>query len=183
MTKPAGYLTNSLTGLQGETGVFYDYVLAENGLFLKAKNANIDACVCIAPQLVRGLAPCTESIKLVHGKIPLHLLQLALSVMVANSTIEQYIAFLWNEGYTLKIPTQEQSPGAVTYENLPGKVLDLHSHVGKIPNEFSSIDDHDEQGFCVYGVAGHMDSLCPLVTLRLGIYGYFVYIEQSEIFA
>ena len=41
MTKPVGYLTNTLTGIEGEPGVFYDYILAAGGVYLRAKNAHL----------------------------------------------------------------------------------------------------------------------------------------------
>ena len=39
--KPAGYLINTAADLQGECGIFYDYIMAENGIFLRAKNAHL----------------------------------------------------------------------------------------------------------------------------------------------
>ena len=81
MTKPVNYLINSLTGLEGEPGVFYNYILAVNGLYLRAKNPQLEVTVCIAPQVVRGLAPLKEEIQLLHGKIPLYFLNLALSIL------------------------------------------------------------------------------------------------------
>ena len=50
MTKPVGYLTNSPAGIKGESGVFYDYILAAGGVYLQAKNAHLAATVCIASQ-------------------------------------------------------------------------------------------------------------------------------------
>jgi hypothetical protein len=61
-------------------------------------------------------------------------------------------------------------------------VLEIHSHTGEVPAHFSPIDDHDEQGFCIYAVVGDLRNLFPTVELRLGIYGYFLPIERNEIF-
>ncbi|MDP2917092.1 MAG: hypothetical protein Q8O16_04090 [Dehalococcoidia bacterium] len=183
MTKPVGYLINTPAGLQGEAGVFYDYIMAAGGLYLRAKNAHLAATVCIAPQLVRGLAPLEESIQLIHGKIPTELLSLALSVLIIKPDIEQYLAVIWKDGYTIKIPPQEQTPASVTYEVLPDTVLDIHSHVDPVPPQFTGIDNHDEQGFGIYCVVGDLRNLFPTVTLRLGVYGYFMEIDKSEVFA
>lgn len=182
MTKPAGYLINTPVGLEGEAGVFYDYLVAGNGLFLRAKNAHLAATVCIAPQLVRGLAPLEESIQLIHGKIPTELLSLALSVLSVKPDIEQYIAIIWNDGYSIKIPTQQGTSASVNYETLPDTVLDIHSHTGSMPAEFSMVDNHDEQGFRFNAVVGDLRNLFPTVTLRLGIYGYFMEINKGEVF-
>ncbi len=182
MTTPVGYLTNSLTGLQGEPGVFYNYIMAANGLFLQARNAHLAATMCIAPQVVRGLAPLEESVQLLHGKIPMYFLNLALSVLCIKPDIEQYIAVTWQDNYSLGVPSQSQTAASVTYETLPGTVMDIHSHVGGVPACFSGSDNQDEQGFCLYAVAGDMRNLFPTVELRLGIYGYFMPLEKEDIF-
>ena len=182
MVKPVGYQVNTESGPQGESGVFYDYIMAGNGLFLRAKNAHLAVTVCIAPQEVRGLAPLEESIQLLHGKIPMFFLELALSVLCTRLAIEQYLAVTWQGNYSLAIPVQSQTGISVTYETLPGTVLDIHSHVGNVPVHFSSIDDNDEQGLCLYAVAGNLHDLSPTVELRLGVYGYFMPIEKEEVF-
>jgi len=182
MTKPVGYLTNFLTGIEGEPGVFYDYMLAAGGVYLKAKNAHLAATVCIAPCEIRGLSPLKEDIQLVHGKIPLNCLNLALSILVAKPDIEQYLAITWENGYSVKTPAQQATAISVAYETLPGTVLEIHSHTGGGPAHFSPIDDRDEQGFGLYAVVAGLRDLCPTIEFRLGIYGYFLLLSQSEIF-
>jgi hypothetical protein len=182
MTKPVGYLTNYSAGIEGEPGVFYDYIMAVGGVYIKAKNAILAATVCIAPCEIRGLATLKEDIKFLKGKIPLHLLNLALSVLIAKPDVEQYLAITWEGAYNLKIPSQQATTVSVTYETLPGTVLEIHSHTGEIPAQFSPIDDHDEQGFGLYAVVAGLRNLCPTIEMRLGIYGYFLTLSQSEVF-
>ena len=182
MVKPAGYLLNTASGLQGECGIFYDYVLASNGLFLRAKNSQIAVTVCIAPQEIRGLMTLKEEIQLLHGKIPLYFLNMALSILFIKPDIEQYLAVTWQGNYSLNVPSQLQTAGSVTYVTLPNTVLDIHSHVGGVPAHFSSIDNRDEQGLGLYAVVGDLRNLCPTIELRLGIYGYFMSIEKEDIF-
>ena len=182
MTKPVGYLTNSLRGIEGEPGVFYDYILAASGVYLRARNRFLAATVCIAPCEIRGLAPRTEDIQLLQGKIPLYLLNLALSILIAKPDIEQYLAIIWEGSYILKIPPQQATGVSVTYETLPDTVLEIHSHTGEVPAQFSPIDDYDEQGLCLYAVVGDLRNLFPTVEFRLGIYGYFLTLSQSEVF-
>ena len=176
------YLINHKDRLLGQRGIAYDYILAADGLFIQAKNAHLAATVCIAPQLVRGLAPLEESIQLLHGKIPIYFLNLALSVLCIKPDIEQYLALTWQGNYSLGVPSQSQTAASVTYETLPSTVLDIHSHVGGVPPHFSGIDDHDEQGFCLYAVVGDLRNLCPTVELRLGVYGYFMPLEKEDVF-
>jgi PRTRC genetic system protein A len=182
MTRPVGYLINSSAGIEGETGVFYDYILAAGGVYLRARNQFLAATVCIAPCEIRELAPLKEDIQLLKGKIPLHLLNLALSVLIAKPDIEQYLAITWDGNYRLKTPAQQATAVSVTYETLPDAVLEIHSHTGEVPAHFSPIDNRDEQGLCLYAVVADMRNLCPSVELRLGICGYFLTLSQSEVF-
>jgi len=182
MTKPVGYLANSLTGIGGEQGVFYDYILAAGGVYLRARNQLLTATVCIAPCEIRGLAPLKENIQLLHGRIPLYLLNIALSTLIVTPDIEQYLAITWDGSYILKTPPQQATGVSVTYETLKDTVLEIHSHTGGVPAHFSPIDDHDEQGFYLYAVVANLCTLCPMVALRLGIYGYFLPLTQSEVF-
>ena len=54
---PVGYLIKRPDGLEGERGVYYDYVLASNGIFIEAEGKLIAARVPVAECEVRGLAP------------------------------------------------------------------------------------------------------------------------------
>ena len=182
MTRPVNYLINSLAGLEGEPGVFYNYILAGNGLYLRAKNNQLEVTVCIAPQVVRGLAPLKEEIQLLHGKIPLYFFPLALSILCLKPDIEQYLAVTWQGSYSLSVPSQSQTAVSVTYETLPGTVLDIHSHVGGVPARFSGIDNQDEQGLGLYAVVGDLRNLCPTIEVRLGVYGYFMPLEKEDVF-
>jgi len=182
MNKPVGYLTNSLTGIEGESGAAYNYILAGNGLFLRAKNEHLAVTICLALQEIRGLAPLGESIQFIHGKIPTYFLNLALSVLSAKPDTEKYLAIVWDGQYRLKEPPQEAGPGHVTYDVLPNTVLDIHSHTGSMPAIFSGIDDHDEKGFAIYAVAAELRNLFPTVAIRLGTYGYMLDIEKNDVF-
>ncbi|GAJ12486.1 unnamed protein product, partial [marine sediment metagenome] len=55
--KNVGYMTNHLDGLSGEKGLYYNYILASNGLFIEAENPSIAARVLVAECEIRGLAP------------------------------------------------------------------------------------------------------------------------------
>ena len=179
--RPAGYLVNKEEGLDGEPGLFYDYILAQNGLFIQAQNPLISGLICISPVNVRGLYPLTEKIQLAHGKIPRRLYDLSLSLLMASSDREQYLAITWENEYRLKIPAQERRPASVKYESLPSSVMDIHSH-GRMKAWFSSDDNMDEQGMRLYMVVGRLDTLLPEVEIRLGVYGYFIRLYLEEVF-
>jgi hypothetical protein len=180
--KPVAYLINTKDGLQGEPGIFYSYIMASNGLFIRSKNDFLSVTVCLALQEIRGLAPLQEEIWFLHGKPSLHLLELALSVLCMTPDCEKYIAIVWEGEYKLKETTLEAGPGHVNYENLDNAVIDIHSHTGDMPAKFSIIDDHDEKGFRLYVVVAGLRTLFPTVTIRLGIYGYYLDLEKGETF-
>jgi PRTRC genetic system protein A len=179
--RPVGYLLNKGEGLEGEPGLFYDYILAENGLFIRARNPLIGGLICISPLEIRGLFPLEERIELVHGKIPRRLYDLSLSLLMASSDREQYLAITWENEYQLRLPAQERSSASVKYESLPSSVMDIHSH-GCMKAWFSGTDNTDEQGLRLYMVVGRLDTLLPEVEIRLGVYGYFTPLCVEEVF-
>ncbi|MBA7712301.1 hypothetical protein ES703_121274 [subsurface metagenome] len=192
--KMVGYLTKHPDGLHGQRGMFYDYVLAENGVFIEAEGPLLAARVPVAPGQIRGLAPLEPQVVLRYGFIPQRFFDLALSAMLADISKERYVAVTWNDGYHLEIPKQAADPeqvgegaddghgcgGGVAYLNPDKVVLDLHSH-GTMTPWFSTTDNRDEQGLKLYGVIGKLGAT-PQVRLRVGIYGYHHPVSWGEVF-
>ena len=177
----AGYLIHQHR-FDGQRGLHYNYVMAGNGLFIQAENPMLQATVCIASAKVRGLAPLVEEVRLAHGKIPGRLLGDALRAMMLSMPRELYVAVVWEDGrYSIRVPAQEAGAAHVTYQQLPNKVLDLHSHPTMSGN-FSGIDNRDEVGFQLYGVIGHLDHLIPEYSFRLGVYGHFKPLGIGDVF-
>ena len=179
--KPVGYLLNKGEGPVGEPGLFYNYILAGNGLFVRARSPLLEATVFIAPAQVRGLMLLEEKVVLPQGKMPRMLYDLATSVLAADPRRERYLAVTWEGKYCLRVPPQENNPGGVSYEPLPNTVLDIHSH-GMISAFFSDTDDRDEQGLRLYMVMGRFDTMLPEVEMRVGVYGYFAPVRLEEVF-
>lgn len=176
-----GYLLNTKEGLVGEPGQFYDYILAGNGVFARVRGPLLGATVLIGEAHVRGLLPLEEAVELPKGKLPRDLYDLALSALAVDPWHEHYLAVTWDGRYHLNYPSQEGGGGGVTYERLPGTVLDIHSH-GSIGAFFSGTDNRDEQGLGLYMVVGRLHMLFPEVQLRMGVYGYFAPLEVEEVF-
>ena len=178
--KTVGYFINTREGLSGEPGFFYDYTLAENGLFIHAVNPLFRATVCFAPAHVRGLLPLESKVELIHGKIPHRLYDLAVSVVTGESC-EHYMSIIWKGEYWLEYPEQEGAGAGVKYTNLQDTVMDIHSH-GSMGAFFSGTDNRDEQGFRLSLVLGKVDTLEPEYDLRISVYGYFASVELKEVF-
>lgn len=179
---PVGYLVNTPGGPVGDAGIGYNYILASNGLFLRASNPLLSATIQVAPAEVRGLAPLAERLTLTHGRIPFSLMEFVLHFLQGPGPEELYLAVVWQDGaYQRVIPEQTGTPASVQYQRARRVLLDVHTH-GKMSAFFSSTDDHDEQGFQLYMVLGRLDQPVKEVALRLGVYGYFAPLDWGEVF-
>lgn len=188
MDSPVGYsiaYTDTKQYQRANTfGSFYTYVLAGNGLFVTARNEHMTGAVPLGLVPVRGLMEQAVGVHLLRPRVPAHLLELAVSIMSIDVSRERYLAIVWEGGgWRLVMPEQTAHPMSVSFQRVPGAVVELHSH-GQMPAFFSVTDDHDEQGFGIYGVIGNLGCASPpRLRLRLGIYGYFMHdLAMDEVF-
>lgn len=176
-----GYLTNRQDGLYGQRGDYYDYIIAQNGVFIEAETPLITARIPVETCEIRGLAPVTPWVVLRHGRIPGGIFQSILQMMLADArfyTREVYAAITWNgTNYEPKSSLQAATEHMVYYSKLEETILDVHSHLGKA--YFSMVDDEDEKGLQLYAVFGLSDRS---MTLRLGVYGYFYPLSFEDVF-
>jgi len=180
MNSPVGYLIKRKDGLEGVRGTFYDYVLAENGVFIEAEGPLFAARVAVVHGQIRGLEPLEPQLVLRYGRIPQRLFDLAINWMLADISKEHYVGVTWDEGYHIYTPEQEGTGGRVEYEVGSQVVLDLNSH-GAMTPWFSTTDNKDELGLKLYGVVGKLDKE-PQVRLRVGVYGSFHPVAWGEVF-
>lgn len=178
--KPAGYLTNYPSGPAGEAGLYYNYILGSNGLFIEAENPLIAARIPVAECEVRGLAPVDTKISLTYGSIPQRFFDLALDTFLADPDKERYVAVIGSAGYHFNVPVQDRSEGGVKYEASESVVMDIHSHA-HMGAFFSGTDDNDETGLKLYVVVGKLNA-APVVKLRIGVYGYFHDLVWKDVF-
>ena len=179
--RPVGYLLNTREGLAGEPGLYYDYILAGNGVFIQARSPLLQATVQIADVEVRGLQPMAAGVELINGKIPYYLYNLALSALFIDRCRERYLAVTWENGYRLRDTSFEAGECTVKYSNLPSTIMDIHSH-GTMVASFSYTDDRDEQGLRLSMVVGRLDTLILEIEIRVGVYGYFGPVKFEEVF-
>lgn len=178
--KPVGYLTKYPDGLSGETGFYFNYILASNGLFIEAESPVIAARIPVTECEVRGLAPMETKVTLTYGSIPQRFWDLALDSFLADPNVEHYAAVTADAGYHFYLPVQDKNAGSVIYKVGEKVLLDLHSH-GCMHADFSSQDNKDEAGLKLYGVVGTLNTT-PVVKLRIGVYGYFRTLAWLDIF-
>jgi len=178
--KTVGYLFHRPEGTDGERGIYYNYLLASNGLFIEAENKLISARIPIANCEVRGLAPLEKKFILTYGSIPQRFFDLSLNMFLADTTREHYVAVVGDAGYHFYIPVQDKEGGTVIYELGDRVVLDLHSHT-HMRAFFSTRANADEKGLKVYGGVGNLGGT-PVVKLRLGVYGYYLPLSWRDVF-
>jgi PRTRC genetic system protein A len=179
--KVAGYLIRHPQGLSGTRGIAYDYVLTGNGVFVEADSPSIAARIPVFEAAIRGLEKSSTKIVLKHGRIPYCLLAQFIEMAKNNDPKEVFAAIVWDNGYKLICPQQENSICSIKYDCVDGAVIELHSH-GRMPAFFSGQDNRDETGYKFYGVVGKCSEDTE-IKFRIGIYGYFLSMDFSTIFS
>ena len=172
-------------------GGMFDYVLAADGLYLRAEREEMEVCFPVAPAEVRGLAPAAP---LFHFRLPhvpenLILELVGVSALYADSGFE---TLFWlehsemnpyDDGWLIREPEQTRTasrcrPTEGQDEAYRRAIIEIHSH-HSMPAVFSTTDDRDETGFRLYGVIGRLNE-APEIRLRVGVYGYFWEIPAPE---
>lgn len=104
--------------------------------------------------------------------------------------LEVMVSFFYHpkaQEYIVDCPTQRVSKGRIHFDELSYEkegfieVLQIHSH-NSMDAYFSSIDDHDEKRFLLYGVVGRLDEDKPVMKLRAGLNGHFYNLPLDYIF-
>ena len=167
----------------------YQYILAANGLFVRAETRFWQACLLVAAAEVRGLQPLQPRFRLKIGRLPATLL----TAVIADARQQQNAAGSLNEalyqfhhdGHQVRLlrPRQQATASRVQTSQPPSPtlLLELHTH-GQLPAYWSATDDQDEQGACLYGVLGQLHEARPQLRLRLGVYGYWQELPTAALF-
>lgn len=179
--------------LPANNALAYQYVLAGNGLFIRAETHLFEAILPIAPCTVRGLAPLRQHFRLKVPRIPARLLDTVLADArrarrpdggrPANGLNEVLYQF-HHHGQTVQVkkPPQQATPISVLATGMDDPVIlcDLHSH-GHMRAFFSQTDDADEQSARIFAVIGKLDTE-PEIRLRVGVYGYWQPLPVTAVF-
>ena len=166
----------------------YDYIMAGNGLWKRARNRHCSACLRLARANVAGLPELAGYLALAGPKLPGRLLWVALEDARRRSWREpveaMYHVYRHDDGRVrLAYPPQENGAARSAYQggSDPAIIMDVHSHV-QMAAFFSGTDDRDEMGFRFYAVMGRIFTR-PEIRLRLGIYGDHWELPITALFA
>jgi len=169
-----------------EAGKLIEYVIAGNGVFVRARRDEMEAMIPVSRGEIRGLQQVQPYVRLAAGKVPLALSCATLNEFQKDMPLESLVWIGLEAGrWKVVKPRQIQSEAAVRPENPydpqgAAAFLDVHSHNHMEPF-FSTDDDRDENGFRLYAVFGLLDS-APCAAVRVGIYGYFWHLDAGSVF-
>lgn len=187
-----GALTPALMTINAQV---FEYVLAANGLFIRAERVGLKVCIPLqswpsSQSGLRGLHLVKPSIQLLYPRISQDVLATVLQCSRSVATdpgnpLEAlfYLRYSEHIGWELIIPEQKATPATVTpldSSAYADTLIEIHSHHYLKPI-FSTLDNADEQGFRLYGVIGEIFER-PTFHLRIGVWGHFWSIPTSWVF-
>jgi len=164
----------------------YEFVIAGNGVFVRARRNGLEAMIPISTCEIRGLQAVKPYVRLEAGRIPLICTQTILTEFQSDLPNESlFWVRLEDKKWKVIKPRQiadENSVHPVDPFDPAGAdaLLDVHSHNTMEPF-FSTDDDKDETGFRIFAVFGLLDTQ-PCVMARVGIYGYCWSLDASDVF-
>jgi len=179
---------NDAPSMNSGQALVYQYILARNGVFIRAETRFFDALLPIAPCTVRGLEPLQHHFRLKVPRIPARLLDTVLTdarrARRPDGSLNEALYQLHHHGQTVQVKKPPQCATAVsvtaTGSDDPAIICDLHSH-GNMRSFWSSTDDADEQSARLFAVIGKLDTE-PEVRVRVGIYGYWMALPVTAVF-
>ncbi len=190
--KISGVVMAETADLPPSGEVLYQYVVAGNGLFIRAEDSRMRALVQIAPVHLHGLADLVPIAELKVDRVPGVWLRSILSSARRRMPNEAMYQFLWDgtrsdlkpevfRTWRCSSPAQVVTPTGVHFDDDGQAVIDLHSH-NSMPAFFSTTDDADEQGLRFYAVIGDIDTNTPEIQVRVGVYGHFLGVPADLVF-
>ena len=177
--------------LPANDAIFYQYITAANGIFARAENAFVDACLLVTAPLpsgisIRGLQPLKGWLRLKVPQIPFAILEQAITEAQGAQNLDETLYYVtWADGrYRLDKPDDQRGTAAAvrsaSVETDTLVVMDIHSH-GRGDPFFSPTDDGDETRLRFYGVIGCLDKV-PQFKFRLGIYGHWAEVPVNALY-
>ena len=167
-----------------------EYIVASNGLFVRAEDLRIEACIPIAPAMLPGLAEVEPYARLKADRVPsVYLWSILLSARkrMPNEAMYQF-GYDGQRQSNAAIPTwrcwmpgQVASQAALSFDDDGQAVIDLHSH-NSMAAFFSTTDDADEGGLRFYAVVGRLDTDKPEIRVRVGVYGHHWDVPAKAVF-
>jgi len=176
------YALATTTSLSPTANCLYQYIMAANGIFIRAENRTFRIVSQIAKVPIAGLARVENEFKFHLPRIPLVLTEQLLDRCQSHYPDEVYLQLSFNgELWAIEQPQQVASGSSVRWQGGDSCDIEIHSHPHH-QAKFSLIDDEDERGLCLYAVIGFPTKDAEIL-LRVGIYGqWFAYLPANTVF-
>jgi PRTRC genetic system protein A len=174
------------------TAVMFEYLMAGNGLFIRAKRREFSVCLPVCHEPIKGLPEVKSEIVWHKPKIPSVIWRQILENARSGSDSIQfredvYVVF-WHEAigeWRWRNIGKERSWARTiaddTLSEYGEAAIELHTH----PNgaiHFSRADDDDESGkFRIFGILTDVHEPLPKIRFRCGVYDYFAQIPADYI--
>ena|SRR6185503_13995165 len=182
-------------GVLRRLGSLYDYVLAGNGVFLRAQRPGLGVQFQIAECEVRGLPALEDIFEWDAPPVPVGTVEQMLRIARREAIVDREILFHitwdsppgWTSTWALHVPEQDAGPAhCKPLDDGPDSthakaLIECHSH-HSMSAHFSSMDDEDEQGFRIYAVLGRVLNEQAKISVRVGCHGYFFVIPAESVF-
>lgn len=161
----------------------YEYVVAGNGLFVRASDDRMEALIPVASARLHGLVDVQPYARLRLPRLSARWLEAILVSARRHSPNEVLYQFCSDDdgGWHCSRPDQLANATLITYSDHGRAVLDVHSH-HTMPAFFSSTDDADEGGLRFYAVVGDLAAARPEIALRAGVYGHHWPVPVETVF-
>lgn len=182
------YAIHRTTALPPNDAIAYQYLLAANGVFLRAETRFWHVLMPLARCHIRGLPPLRPHFQLKVARLPQSLLNQVVAdaqrARQSDGELNEVLYWFHHAGECIRVtrPAQKATASSIRHAGAaPADViLELHSH-GAFSACWSGVDNRDEQGALIYGIIGRLDDR-PEVRLRLGLYGYWQPLPVSLLF-
>lgn len=172
------------------TAALYEYLMAGNGLFLRARRTEFAASLPVCSKGIRGLPDVQAGVFWNKSELPVsvwrEILADARLKNDSNDFKEDVYAVYWHEqGEEWRwkaIGRQRRFASTIaddSREEYANACLELHTHPpGAI--HFSRADDLDESDkFRIFGILIDVHSTTPKIRFRCGIYDFFAQIPAA----
>ena len=178
--------------LPANDALAYQYILAGNGVFVRAETRFFTALLPITVCTVRGLPSLRPQFQLLVPRIPARLLDAVLAdarrARRPDNGLNEVLYQFHHHGRAVQVkkPAQHTTPTSVATSvttavaDAASIICDLHSH-GNMRAFFSQTDDADEQSARIFAVIGKLDTE-PEIRLRVGVYGYWQPLPVTAVF-
>lgn len=170
----------------------YEYVIARNGVFIRAEKYGLSACIPVRmfehpidrlypvePFAQVDLAPRVE-LRYLYSIIADARKRMPNEAMYQLA--QEFDFGYENPKWVCKVPRQTATRTRVDFVDDPNSIIDIHSH-NSMGAFFSHQDNKDEQGFRFYCVLGKLDTDTPEIICRVGVFGFFMNVPMTTIFS